>query len=78
MFLHAGNNKNLRLKEIIGIFDMDTSTVSADTKNFLKKAEKKKKTEALFDEVPKSFIVTEDGKVYLTQISTHSLIGRVE
>ena len=56
---------------------MDTSTVSADTKNFLKRAEKNKKTEALFEEVPKSFILTDDGKVYLTQISTHSLVGRI-
>jgi hypothetical protein len=78
MFLHAGNNKNLRISKIIGIFDMDNSTVEADTRNFLKTAEKKKQTVALFDEVPKSFIVTEDNTVYLTQISTTSLLGRTE
>ncbi len=78
MFLHAGNNKNLRLKEIIGIFDMDTATVSADTKDFLKRADRLGTTEALFDEVPKSFLLTDDGKVYFSQISTQSLVGRVE
>lgn len=78
MFLHAGNNKNLRLKKIIGIFDMDTSTVSADTKSFLKRADRLGATEALFDEVPKSFLLTDDGKVYFSQISTQSLVGRVE
>ncbi|MBE6622451.1 MAG: DUF370 domain-containing protein [Ruminococcaceae bacterium] len=78
MFLHAGNNKNLRLKKIIGIFDMDTATVSADTKNFLKRTDRLGVTEALFDEVPKSFLLTDDGKVYFSQISTHSLVGRVE
>lgn len=77
MFLHAGNNKNLRLRKIIGIFDMDTATVSADTKSFLKKREKKGMTEALFEEVPKSFILTDDGKVYFSQISTQALIGRL-
>ncbi len=78
MFLHAGNNKNLRLKEIIGIFDMDTATVSPDTKAFLKRADRLGTTEALFDEVPKSFLLTDDGKVYFSQISTQSLVGRVE
>ena len=78
MFLHAGNNKNLRLKNIIGIFDMDTATVSQDTKKFLKGREKNGMTEALFEEVPKSFILTNDGKVYFSQISTHALISRVE
>lgn len=78
MFLHAGNNKNLRLKNIIGIFDMDTATVSQDTKKFLKGREKSSMTEALFEEVPKSFILTSDGKVYFSQISTQALIGRVE
>jgi hypothetical protein len=78
MFLHAGNNKNLRLKEIIGIFDMDTATVSPDTKEFLKCADRLGTTEALFDVVPKSFLLTDDGKVYFSQISTQSLVGRVE
>ena len=78
MFLHAGNNKNLRLKNIIGIFDMDTATVSQDTKKFLKGREKNGMTEALFEEVPKSFILTNHGKVYFSQISTSALIGRVE
>lgn len=78
MFLHAGNNKNLRLKKIVGIFDMDTATVSADTKNFLKRADRLGVTEALFDEVPKSFLLTDDGKVYFSQISTQSLVGRIE
>ncbi|MBE6637753.1 MAG: DUF370 domain-containing protein [Ruminococcaceae bacterium] len=77
MFLHAGNNKNLRLKEIIGIFDMDTATVSPDTKAFLKKADRMGQTEALFEEVPKSFLLTEDGKIYFSQISTQSLLGRL-
>jgi len=78
MFLHAGNNKNLRLKEILGIFDMDTATVSGDTKEFLRRADREGRTETLFEEVPKSFLLTEDGKVYFSQISTQSLMGRVE
>lgn len=78
MFLHAGNNKNLYLKDIVGIFDMDNVTLSPKTREFLKIAEKNKKTEALFEEVPKSFILTSDGKVYFSQISVQALEGRLE
>ena len=77
MYLHVGNNKSLRLKEIIGIFDMDTATMSLKTQAYLKSAEKQGKTETLFDDVPKSFIVTDDGKVYFSQISVTSLMGRI-
>lgn len=77
MYLHAGNNKNIRLKEIIGIFDMDTATESTKTQDFLKYAEKNGNTEALFEEIPKSFILTDDGKVYFSQISVSSLVGRI-
>ena len=78
MYLSIGNDMAVRESSVIGIFDMDNSTVEADTRDFLKRAEKQKKTVALFDEVPKSFIVTEDNTVYLTQISTSALLGRTE
>lgn len=78
MFLHAGNNKNIPLKDIVGIFDMDNVTVSKKTREFLKRSEKNKKTEALFEEVPKSFIVTADETVYFSQISTQSLKSRID
>jgi hypothetical protein len=41
MYLHVGNNKNIREKSIIGIFDTDTSTVSTITRKFLSGAEKR-------------------------------------
>ena len=39
MFIHLGQNTSVKKKDIIGIFDLDTSTVSIHTRNFLKKAE---------------------------------------
>ena len=77
MFLHVGNNRNIMLKEIVGVFDLDTSTVSADTKRFLKESEKNGTTENAVLELPKSFVLTDDGKVIFSQISTASLMGRV-
>lgn len=66
------------MKDIIGIFDTDTATVDETTKEFLRRAEKEGRTELIVEELPKSFIVTEDNKVYYSQISTSSLKGRAE
>ena len=55
MFLHAGNNKIIREKDIIGIFDMDNSTVSHITRKYLAQAEREERLLAASDEIPKSF-----------------------
>ena len=81
MYLHAGNNKNIREKDIIGIFDADNSTVSAITRRFLSDAERNDLVVSAKDEIPKSFILyIEDGKykICFSQISTSALIGRAE
>ena len=81
MYLHVGNNKNIREKSIIGIFDTDTSTVSTITRKFLSGAEKRGMVESSTDEVPKSFILfSEEGqsKICFSQLSTAALMGRSE
>ena len=35
MFLHLGNNYLVNTKDIIGIFDIENTSVSANTRNFL-------------------------------------------
>ena len=40
MYLHVGTGKIVRKKEIIGIFDLDKTTISPITKNFLSQSEK--------------------------------------
>ena len=83
MYLHAGNNKNIREKNIIGIFDIENSTVSEVTKKYLSDAEKRGEVEtAAGDELPKSFIVyfdkNQEYKVCFSQLSTSALDGRIE
>ena len=81
MFLHVGNNKNIRKRDIIGIFDADTSTVSVTTRRFLSGAEQRGEVEAAREEIPKSFILyqkKERFEVCFSQISTTSLLGRIE
>ncbi len=79
MFLHIGNNKNIREREIIGIFDTDSSTVNATTRRFLSKAEKEGRLASSTSEIPKSFVLYGDGKnakIAFSQLSAAALVGR--
>ena len=80
MFLHVGNNKNIREKDIIGIFDMDNATVSMITRKFLSDCQKKNIVESANDEIPKSFVLYRDRdgvSVCFSQLSSASLYGRL-
>ena len=81
IYLHVGAGKSIRERDVIGIFDMDTSTVSPVTRKFLSEADRAKKTESPSLEIPKSFIIylAENGetKVCFSQFSSASLFGRM-
>ena len=81
MFLHVGNNKNIRIKNVIGIFDMDNTTVSAITRKYLTGKQKQGLVESAMEEIPKSFILYREGdeyKICFSQLSTAALMGRTE
>ncbi len=81
MFLHIGNSKNVRERDIIGIFDADTATVSGITRKYLSACEKKGLLSTAGEEIPKSFVLyKKDGKasVCFSQLSTAALLGRSE
>ena len=83
MYLHVGNNQNVRIKDIVGIFDADTATVSAVTKKYLSDADGDKCVSFASEEIPKSFVVYWDRrdqkhKICFSQLSSTSLCGRVE
>lgn len=77
MYIHAGNNRLLRAETVIGIFDMDTATVSAETKEFLSSAQREGRVILTTYELPRSFILTEDDMVTLSQLSPSALSGRM-
>ncbi len=58
MYLHLGQDTLVNTKDIIGVFDLDTSTVAGDTRAFLAGAEKARKVVNVSMELPKSFVVT--------------------
>lgn len=80
IYLHIGNNYSVDIREIVGIFDMDNTTVTSCTKKLLDKAEKEKKLFYATNDLPKSFIITEkNGKerIYISQLSAGTLKKRI-
>ena len=75
MYIHIGENKVLRKKDIAFIFDLDSSTVSVHTRNFLNKAQREKRVITLGYDLPKSFVVTKDNTVYLSPFNTSTIKG---
>ena len=76
MYLHIGQNIILNKKNIIGIFDLDGLNVSKDTMNMLSYEEKKGNVINVTMDLPKSFIITKDNKIYISQISVQTLKKR--
>ncbi len=79
MYIHLGGDYVVKESEVIGIFDLDTSTVSKHTRDFLSKKEKEKKVVYTSYELPKSFILTtnkKQEKIYISQISSQTLEKR--
>jgi len=77
MYLHAGRDTVIRTKSIVAVFDLDYASQNRDTLEFLKRAEKEKRLINVTNELPKAFILSDDGKVYLTQLSSQTIIGRI-
>lgn len=82
MYLHIGHGKSLHTDRIIGMFDLDTATVSSLTKSFISGEERKKNVEYDDSDLPRSFLLYENKKkeykIKLSRISTLSLLQRVE
>ena len=76
MYLHIGNGYVVRLQSLIGIFDIENTSVSKHTQKFLYNAEKEGRVVSISPDIPKSFIVAND-QVYLSPISAATLRKRM-
>jgi len=81
MYLHIGNGKSVKRKDIIGIFDLDTATVSKITKDFINRCQKKGTVTYFDNDLPRAFILLKENdetKIRLSRISTSGLRVRLE
>lgn len=80
-YLHLGKDTSIEIEKIVGIYDMDTSTVSKHTRDFLSKCEKENRIVNVSFELPKSYILYDfDGEysVYLSPLNAATLLGRMK
>ena len=81
MYLHLGNDVIVNMNSVVGIFDMDNTTVSRQTRDFLTYAEKNGRIIDITDDLPKSFVVVRawDGEVvYISSLASRTLLKRVK
>ena len=82
MYLHLGQEVVVRHSDIIGVFDMDNTTISPHTRDFLHQAEVGGQVTYVSMELPKSFTVCApkgkrgDHQVYISQIAPSTLRKR--
>lgn len=81
MYISIGGDMAVRDGSIIGIFDLDGCSMSKKTMEYLQNAEKNGVLLNVTEDIPKTFLVTEEygmEKIYFTQLSAATLEKRTE
>lgn len=79
MYLHIGNDRVVNTRHVVGIFDMENTTVNKLGRKFLAAAQKRGDVENIADDLPRTYVVvSHDGKtkVYISSISAQTLLKR--
>ena len=79
MYIHIGKGTVIDERAIIGIFDLDITSQSYITRKYLSEAEKCGQVINAAEDIPKSYIITEEkGRrhLYLSQMATSTLLKR--
>ena len=82
IFIHLGQDTVIRADEIIGVFDLDTSTVSKPTRDYLKRMQSEGKVINVSYDLPKSFVLAQDKTngekiLYVSPVSTQTILKRI-
>lgn len=77
MYLHIGNGETVRVSEIVGVFDLDTASVSGVTREFLAKKQATGGIGYHNSDLPRSFLVLSGrhGKRTRVMLSRISPVG---
>ena len=81
MYINIGGDMAVRDRSIIGIFDLDGASMSKKTMEYLRLMEEEGALISVTEDVPKSFLVTEEygmERVYFTQLSASTLEKRTK
>lgn len=81
MYILISQEKAITTDGILGIFDLDNTTVSKASREYINYAEKSKECETVSYDLPKSFVVkVKDGqrKVYISPFLTSTIFKRLK
>ncbi len=81
MFLHLGSDVVVNMSDVIAILDLDVTSTSKITREFLAVAEEEGFVVNVSEDLPKSFVITEIDKksrVFVSPISTATLLKRAK
>lgn len=80
MYLYLGQNVTVAEREILGLFDMDNTSWSFRSREFLERAEQEGRTRWLTEDLPRSFVLVQDQTgqtlVYFSPFSVSMLSGQ--
>ena len=71
----------IKQRDIIAILDMETTSVSKKTREFLREGEKRGQVINVSEDIPKSYVLCNDNgenRIYISQISSATLLRRSE
>ena len=81
-YLHIGMNVMVDPRRVIGIFDLDNTSTSKQTRRFLDGAEKEGVVQSACEDIPKSFLVCDHPYhrqiIYLSQLNSQTLLKRAQ
>ncbi len=80
-YLQLEKGESVDKSEIIGIFDIDTASVSPATKDIFKRKEEERGVISLSNDLPKSFLLCDNeytDRIYITGLSVESIRKRIE
>ena len=81
-YLHIGMNVMVEDRRVIGIFDLDNTSTSKKTREFLQGAEQEGVVQSACEDIPRSVVVWYHSYrvqiVYLSQINSRTLGKRVQ
>ena len=81
MYIHIGNDAVVNTQHIVGIFDVENTTVSKLGKNFLAHAQHCNSVVYATEDLPKSYVITKNKDkitVYISSMSTQVLSRRAK
>lgn len=81
VYLHLGKDVSVNTKNIIAILDLESTSVSKSTRDFLKIVEEEGFVRNVSEEIPRTFVLCEingQSVIYITNISSKALAGRTQ